>query len=159
MQAPSVKVAWKVMLVQGIYLAVIGLLWIFLTQTIVAPTFASFTAQSWSDFLASNPKPAELLTIVTKVAGAWVFVIAFLTILIAWKSYSKAEKWSWYAFLVTGIIGWGSSLTYHTIIGWDLMTLVMCIVGVILFVIGIVLPAKAILGRSSGHPSKDNLEV
>jgi len=81
MQAPSVKVAWKVMLVQGIYLAVIGLLWIFLTQTIVAPIFASFTAQSWSNFLASNPKPAELLTIVTKVAGAWVFVIAFLTIL------------------------------------------------------------------------------
>lgn len=59
MQAPLVKVTWKVMLVQGIYLAVIGLLWIFLTQTIVAPTFASFTAQSQSDFLASNPKPAE----------------------------------------------------------------------------------------------------
>jgi len=144
----SVKVAWKVMLADGIYVAVIGLLLIFLTKTMVAPDFTSFTAQSWSDFLASNPKPAELLILLSKAAGAWTFVIGLFIILMAWKSYRKAEKWSWYTFLVTGIVGWGSSLTYYIAVGC-LVGLVVIYVGIVLFVIGIALPAKAILGKKA----------
>ncbi len=144
----SVKVAWKVMLADGIYIAVIGLLLIFLTKTMVAPDFTSFTAQSWSDFLASNPKPAELLILLSKAAGAWTFVIGLFIILMAWKSYRKAEKWSWYTFLVTGIVGWGSSLTYYIAVGC-LVGLVVVYVGIVLFVIGIALPAKAILGKKA----------
>jgi len=144
----SVKVAWKVMLVQGIYVAVIGLLLIFLTKTMFPPDFTSFTAQSWSDFLASNPKPAELFIILTKAAGAWTFVIGLFIILMAWKSYRKAEKWSWYTFLVTGIIGWGGSLTYYIAVGC-LVGLVVVYIGIVLFVIGIALPAKAILGKKA----------
>jgi len=41
-QASSVKVAWKVMLAHGIYIAVLGLVWIFLTKTIGAFEFNSF---------------------------------------------------------------------------------------------------------------------
>jgi len=48
--------------------------------------------------------------------------------------------------LVTGIIGWGGALTYHIAIGY-LMSFVIVMVGTILFVIGIALPAKAILGK------------
>ena len=148
MQASSVKIAWKVMLVQGIYLAVIGLLLIFLTKTLVVPDFTSFTAQSWSDFLTSNPKPAELFIMTGRFLGAMALVVGLFVVLMAWKSYRKAEKWSWYTFLITGIIGWGSSLTYYLAIGC-LMGLVMVYVGIVLFVIGIALPAKAILGKKA----------
>ena len=148
MQASSVKVAWKLMLALGIYIAVIGLLLIFLTKTMFIPDFTSFTAQSWSDFIASNPKPAELFMTVVRLLGAMAVVAGLFVALMAWKSYRKAEKWSWYTLLVTGIIGWGSSLTYYIAVG-DLMGLVMVYVGIVLFVIGITLPAKAILGKKA----------
>jgi len=144
----SVKVAWKVMLALGIYIAVIGLLLIFLTKTMFIPDFTLFTAQSWSDFLTSNPKPAELSIMVVRLLGAMTLVAGLFVILMAWKSYRKAEKWSWYTLLVTGIIGWGSSLTYYIAVG-DLMGLVVVYIGIVLFVIGIALPAKAILGKKA----------
>jgi len=148
MQASSVKVAWKVMLADGIYIAVIGLLLIFLTKTMFIPDFTLFTAQSWSDFLASNPKPAELSIMVVRLLGAMTLVAGLFVVLMAWKSYRKAEKWSWYTLLVTGIIGWGSSLTYYIAVGC-LVGLVVVYIGIVLFVIGIALPAKAILGKKA----------
>jgi len=148
MQASSVKVAWKLMLALGIYIAVIGLLLIFLTKTMFIPDFTSFTAQSWSDFIASSPKPVELFIMVVRVLGAMTLVAGLFVALMAWKSYRKAEKWSWYTLLVTGIIGWGSSLTYYIAVG-NLMGLVMVYVGIVLFVIGIALPAKAILCKKA----------
>jgi len=144
----SVKVAWKVMLADGIYIAVIGLLLIFLTKTMFIPDFTLFTAQSWSDFLASNPKPAELSIMVVRLLGAMTLVAGLFVVLMAWKSYRKAEKWSWYTLLVTGIIGWGSSLTYYIAVGC-LVGLVVVYIGIVLFVIGIALPAKAILGKKA----------
>ena len=146
MQASSIKIAWKVILAHGIYIAVLGLVWIFSTKTIGVSQFTSSTGESWSDFLASNPKPAELLIMETKLLGAMVLVIGLFVVLVAWKSYSKAEKWSWCTFLVTGIIGWGSSLNYYMAVGCP-TGLVMVYVGIVLFVIGIALPAKAILGK------------
>ena len=144
----SVKVAWKVMFADGIYIAVIGLLLIFLTKTMFIPDFTLFTAQSWSDFLASNPKPAELSMMVVRLLGAMTLVAGLFVVLMAWKSYRKAEKWSWYTLLVTGIIGWGSSLTYYIAVGC-LVGLVVVYIGIVLFVIGIALPAKAILGKKA----------
>ena len=95
MQVSSIKIAWKVILVHGIYIAVLGLVWIFLTKTIGAFEFNSFTGESWSKFLANNPKSAELLIMETKLLGAMVLVVGLFVALMAWKSYSKAEKWSW----------------------------------------------------------------
>lgn len=148
MQASSVKVAWKVMLANGIDVAVIGLFLIFLTKTMFAPDFTIFTGQSWSDFVASNSQPAELFIIAVRLLGAMTLVAGLFVVLMAWKSYSKAEKWSWYTLLVTGIIGWGSSLTYYLTVVC-LSGLVVVYVGIVLFVIGIALPARAILGKKA----------
>ena len=109
-------------------------------KTLFPPAFNSFMAQSWSDFLTSNPKAAELLIITKRLLAATVLAQGVFVVLIAWKSHSKAEKWSWYTLLVAGIIGWGSALTYHIVIGY-LMAVVIPIVGIVVFIIGIVPPA------------------
>jgi len=51
---------------------------------------------------------------------------------------------------VTGIIAWGSALSYYIAIG-RLMRILIHVVGIVLFVIAIALPGKAIL---SGKTSK-----
>ncbi len=150
MQASSVKIAWKVMLAVGILMIIIGLLMIFITKTMFAPDFTAFTTQSWSDFLASNPKPAELFIMIERMSGIMILVTGLFVALVSWKSYSKAEKWSWYTLLVTGVIGWASSLTYYIIIG-DLTGRIVTILGSVLFIIAIALPAKAILGKKAAE--------
>ncbi|MCP8311127.1 MAG: hypothetical protein L6N94_06485, partial [Candidatus Methylarchaceae archaeon HK01M] len=64
-------------------------------------------------------------------------------------SYSKAEKWSWYALLIAGIILWGSLIGYRIVIGYLAPSIVTFIIGLVLFVVGITLPAKAILSKKS----------
>ncbi|MGD8813519.1 MAG: hypothetical protein PVI78_03485 [Anaerolineales bacterium] len=65
------------------------------------------------------------------------------------KVYSRGERCSWFALLVAGGITWGSLIGYKIVIGYfKLNTSSMTfIVGAILLIIGLALPAKAILGR------------
>ena len=149
MQGSSVKIASKVMFAMGIYTLTISLFWIFLTESLFVSDFAAFTGQSYSDYLVSSPKPAELYMITKKLLGIAMFLISLLIILITRKSYSRAEKWSWYALLITGIVTWGSLITSRIVIGYLSKGLVTALIGVALFVIGIAPPAKAILGRES----------
>jgi len=77
-----------------------------------------------------------------------ILIVGLFVALMAWKSYSKAEKWSWYTLLVTGVIGWGSAVAYYVVVG-DPLGRIMTIAGAVAFVIAIALPAKAILGKKA----------
>jgi hypothetical protein len=134
------------MLAVGIYMLVVGLLYIFLTKPTFRDDFTSFTAKSWSDFLTNNTAAAQLFIMRQRLLGAMVLASALFIVLIAWKSYSKAEKWSWYTLLATNMIGWASWLTYFIVIRSS-MEVVLAAIGIVLFVIGIALPAKTILGK------------
>jgi len=105
----------------------------------------AFTGQSYADYLASSPKTAEIYMTTKKLWGVTMLLIGLLIIFITQKSYSKAEKWSWYALLIAGTTLWGSLIGYRFIIGYIASSIVTFIIGTILFVIGIALPAKEIL--------------
>jgi ABC-type polysaccharide/polyol phosphate export permease len=146
MQSSSVKTGSRIMYAMGIYALVMSLFWIFLTEMIFVSDFLGYTGQSYSDFLASNPKPAEIYIVTKKLWGITMFLASLLIILITRKSYSKGEKWSWYALLIAGIMLWGSLIGYRIVIGYLVPSIVTFIIGAALFVIGIALPAKEILG-------------
>ena len=55
-------------------------------------------------------------------------------------SYRKAEKWSWWCLLVVGLVPF---LDYTILHGLNPVLLV----GWILFILGLAIPAKAILGK------------
>jgi hypothetical protein len=129
----------------GIYTVVMSLFWIFLTEVIFVSDFLAFTGQSYADYLASSPKTAELYMITKKLWGVTMLLIGLLIIFITQKSYSKAEKWSWYALLIAGTTLWGSLIGYRFVIGYIAPSIVTFIIGTALFVIGIALPAKEIL--------------
>lgn len=150
MPASSVKTGASVMFAMGVYTLVFSLLWIFATEIAFVSDLAAYTGQTWSDFLASSPKHAELYIITKKLLGIELLLASILTIFITKKSYAKAEKWSWYALLVAGIVMWGSLIGYRIVIGYVATVWVApFIIGLILFVIGIAVPAKAILGQKS----------
>jgi hypothetical protein len=145
MQSSSVKTASKVMFAMGIYTVVMSLFWIFLTEVVFVSDFLAFAEQSYADYLASSPKPAQLYMLTKKLWGVTMLLIGLLIVFITQKSYSKAEKWSWYALLIAGTTLWGSLMGYRFMIGYIAPSMVTFIIGTALFVIGIALPAKEML--------------
>lgn len=149
--APSIKTGWKIMLAMGIYLAALGLFLVTAPQVGFEEAFAAFTGNSWTNFAPANAKPSELFLILEKYLGANVLSAAVLVIGITLTGYRKGARWSWYTLLVSGIIGWGGCLTFRVTIGIReaLMGGLTSIIGTIIFIIAIVLPAKAILGKKA----------
>ncbi len=135
------------MYAMGIYTLVMSLFWIFLTEVVFVSDFLAFTGQSYSDYLAVFPKPAELYMITKKLWGVTMLLASLLIIFITRKSYCKGEKWSWYALLLSGVILWGSLIGYRFWIGYLAPSIVTFVIGTVLFIVGIVLPAKDILSK------------
>ncbi len=135
----------------AIYALVIALSWIFATEIMFVSDYAAYTGESLSDALAGGSKSAELWFIAKRLIGVELLPSSILMIFVTHKSYSRGEKWSWYALLITGIVTWGSLIGYKVVIGYFQPTLssMTFIIGAILFAIGIVLPAKAILSTRS----------
>ena len=138
-----------VMLAAGIYTLVMSIFWIFLTEVVFVSDFLSVTGQSYSDYLVQAPDYAELYVLTKKLWGFAMFIVSILIIFITKKSYSKGEKWSWYALLIAGVMLWGSLISYRVLIGYVAPSIITFIIGTILFVIGIALPAKEILANKS----------
>ena len=147
----SIKIGWKVMLAMGIYLAALGVFLVAAPQLVFEEEYRTFTGKSWPDFISSSPKASQLFLMLVKFLGAHLLSIAALVIGITLMAYRKAEKWSWFTLLISGIIGWGGALSYFVTLGiagapFDSL---LVIIGTVLFVIAIALPAKAILGKKA----------
>jgi hypothetical protein len=153
-ESSSVKTGSIVMMVMGVFTLVISLLWIFLTDVGFISDFETFMGVTWRDYVISNPREAEIYLITKRLIGVEMFPISILILLITQKSYRRAEKWSWFALLIAGSVLWGSLIAYRFSIGYFLFNTPLRasssmtpIVGLILLIIGLVLPAKAIFGN------------
>ena len=151
MTKSSVKIGSSLMMAMAVFAFVISLLWITITEVMFVSDFLAYTGQSLSDALASGSKAAELWLVTKRLWGIELLATSILMIFITSKSYAKGNKWSWYALLVTGSIFWGGLIGYKVTIGYfqPTMSSMTFIVGAILFTVGLILPAKAILGKKS----------
>ena len=154
MQGSSVRAASIVVTTMGVYTLVISLLWIFMTEVGFVSDFEAYTGTTFAEYLAISPKHAEIYIITKRLVGVQMFPISILIILIAQKSYNKAEKWSWYALLIAGAVLWGSILVYRISIGYfsfdtplRASSSMTPIVGLILLIVGLTLPKKKFFGK------------
>jgi hypothetical protein len=148
-QEKSVKIGGVVMHVMAVYALLVALAWIFITETVFVSDFAAYTGQTYADYLSSSPQYAKIYMITKKLLGVQMLSTSILMIFVTQRSYKKGEKWSWYALLIAGIVTWGSLLGYKVVIGYFKLSSssMTFIVGAILLVIGLALPAKTILGN------------
>ena len=139
------------MMAQAVYALVLSLFWMLLTDVMFVSIFAGYTGQTLADALASQSKAAELWLITQRLVGVQLFAISVLMIFVTQKSYNKGEKWSWYALLISGAVTWGSLIGYKVVTGYFDPTIssTTFIIGALLFIMGISLPAKVVLGRKS----------
>ena len=151
MAKSSIKVGSSIMMAMAVFALVISILWVTITEVMFVSDFLAYTGQGLSDVLAAGSKSAELWLLTKRLWGVELLTTSLLMMFITARSYSKGEKWSWYALLVAGCILWGSLIGYKLAIGYfqPTMSSMTFIVGAILFAFGLAVPAKAILSEKS----------
>jgi hypothetical protein len=151
MQATSTRIGLTLMMAQAVYALVLSLFWMLVTDVMFVSIFAGYTGQTLADALVGQSKAAELWLITQRLVGVQLFAVSVLMIFVTQKSYNKGEKWSWYALLIAGAVTWGSLIGYKVVTGYFDPTIssTTFVIGALLFILGIVLPARAILGKKS----------
>ncbi len=151
MSKSPIKIGSSIMMAMAVFAFVISILWISITEVMFVSDFLAYTGQSLSDALSAGSKSAELWLATKRLWGFELLLISILIIFITAKSYAKGEKWSWYALLVAGCVLWGTLIGYKVAIGYfqPSVSSMTFIVGAILFVIGIAVPAKAVFSQNS----------
>lgn len=145
----KIKIGSKLIVLLGWYTVVISVLWIFLTEIMFVSDFAAYTGNTYNDYLSIDHEVAVLYIITKRMIGILLLVIGVLILIINQKGYSKGEKWSWYALLIAGGVPWAMFIIYKIIIGYIGISMVTFVIGAVLFLIGIGLPAKEILSKKS----------
>jgi uncharacterized membrane protein YiaA len=147
----SIKTGSTIIMAMAVYALVISLLWIFITEVMFVSDYLAVTGQSLTEAIATGSQTAQLWLTTKRFWGIALLTISILIIGITSKSYSKGEKWSWYTLLVSGSILWGSLIGYKMAIGYFQLhpSSMTFIVGAILFVIGLVVPAKTIFSKKT----------
>lgn len=151
MAKSSIKIGASIMMVMTVFALVVSILWVSITEVMFVSDFQAYTGQNLSEALAAGSKAAELWLTTKRLWGVELIALSLLMTFITSRSYSKGEKWSWYALLATGCILWGSLIGYKVAIGYfqPTMSSMTFIFGALLFAIGIIVPARAILGKKS----------
>lgn len=137
------------MYVMGVYVLVMSVMWVLVTEVVFVSDFMSFTGQSYADYLSTAPAYAEIYIITKKLVGLILSVVGVLIIGVTRSGYSKGEKWSWYVLFLAGALLWGSLIGYRVYIGYVAPSIITFVIPSILWIIGIALPAKDILGTKS----------
>ena len=100
-----------------------------------------------------SPKLVDGMELSIQLKGLFFLALALFWSVIALIPYRKGEKWAWYAMLVIGAIfpsGW-LILTYTGItLGlYESFWIIPGIIWLILWIVGLALPAKEILAKPS----------
>jgi hypothetical protein len=149
MEKSKIKIGSQVILFLGMYTVVMSILWIFVTEIMFVSDFAAYTGQTYQEYLASNPRFAEMYIMTKKMIGLMLLIVGLLILLINQNAYRKGEKWAWYAILIAGGISWGTFIVYKIVIGYIGASMITFVVGAALTAVGLAIPAKEILSKKS----------
>lgn len=147
----SIKIGTTVMIVMSVFGIVLSLMWIFITEIMFVSDFAAYTGQTFADYLSTDPAYAEIYIITKKLLGIALLSTSILMMFITQNAYSRGERWAWFALLVAGGVMWGSLIGYKIVIGYFKLGVssMTFIIGALLLAIGLLLPAKTILGENA----------
>lgn len=146
MEERSIKIAWKVYLVYGIYIALIGILALAFPKSLYLGQFASFTGGSFAQFAAENARIGSFIGLAFRAYGCMTLLVGIFKIFIALYPYRKGEAWSWWLILIIGVVAYSFLFSYSFVVR-DLATFIFCTTAFVLFLIALLLPARAILSK------------
>ncbi|OGD19829.1 MAG: hypothetical protein A2Y69_10595 [Candidatus Aminicenantes bacterium RBG_13_59_9] len=119
---------------------------------IVSPqTFANSTLEARAETKLENIQDqgaAETLVVQTRHMGVFALTTSIAMFFILLTGFKKGQKWAWWAFLFVGGIAWIYGLSLQISEG-DMMNLIGHVIGVGLWLIGILLPIKSFFPKKA----------
>lgn len=149
MVASKLKIGSFFISAMGAYILVMSILWIFATEIMFVSDFEVFTGITYNVYLATDPIYAQIYIITKKLIGFIFLACGIFVLFINHKSYRKGERWSWFALLLGGSIPWATFIIYKIFIGYYGGSMFIFVIGAALLVLGLVFPAKEILGKKT----------
>jgi len=142
----SIKIGTIILLVMFIIGMVYGLFSIVYAESTAKSNYSLYTGKAWSEIIVSNPKLAQLYTEIIRLAGGLGIALQIAGFFILIAAFRKGKKWAWFCILFITLIGWISVLA-HDIFLKDINFIIVDCVGLALLILGLAIPAKAILGK------------
>lgn len=144
-----IKIGTSLMAAMGIFALAVSIAWILITDIMFVSDFLFYTGQSFADYLAAEPLYAEIYIITKKLIGVAMLIISLQILFINKFGYERGERWAWFALLISGGLLWGMLIGYRVLIGYVGGSMITFVVGAVLYILAILLPAKEILAKES----------
>jgi uncharacterized membrane protein HdeD (DUF308 family) len=132
----------------------IGLLFgtVYALVLIVSPqTIANSTLEARTDMKLESVQDqgaAETIIVQTRHLGIFALTTNIAMFFVLFMGFKKVQKWAWWAFLFTGGIAWIYGLIMQIGEG-DMMNLIGHVIGIVLWLIGILLPIKVFFPKKA----------
>jgi hypothetical protein len=117
------RIAWILILLADVGLLAWGAMAAIAPERLLGPNsmpilkaeYEGFTGYSWSEFIATAPKTADLLTLIFRMYGIYGVAFSLTAVIIAVTAFRRGERWAWWALLAGNTITYISAMTYDQI--------------------------------------------
>lgn len=119
--------------------------------TFIAPkmmlesTFESITGKSLDS--VQEPDHLEVMINRQRKAGFYALTAIVFALFVLFSGFRRAEKWAWWCFLLGGGLTWLWGVIDYVILG-SKMHIILQSVGLIIFLIGVLLPTKIFFAKA-----------
>jgi len=113
----------------------------------VTKSFSGATGQAWPDFVSSSPDIANYILGLERTLAGFAFAVVIAVFFVLFTAFKRQEQWAWYCILVVCLLAWLNNLVGSAIAGKSSLSLILTLIGIGLFILGIVLSAKDFFGK------------
>jgi len=117
------RIAWILILLADVGLLAWGAMAAIAPEHLLGPNsmpilkaeYIGFTGYSWSEFIATAPRTADLLTLIFRMYGIYGVAFSLMAIAIAVTAFRRGDRWAWWALLVGNTLTYISAMTFDQI--------------------------------------------
>ncbi|HEC60919.1 MAG TPA: hypothetical protein ENI27_01540 [bacterium] len=140
------KVATIILLIMLVFGGVYSLMLIFAPKMILSSGFEAETGEKLEDI--QNASYLKVMVGELKHMGVLALAVSICSIFILFAGFRKAEKWAWWATLITGNLTWGYGLIDNIITG-DMFNSLLHLIGIVIFLVGLFIPVKVFFAKEA----------
>jgi hypothetical protein len=140
------KTATAILLIGLLFGTVYALVLIVSPQTVANSTLEARTETKLES--VQDRGAAETIVVQTRHLGIFALTTNIAMFFILFMGFKKTQRWAWWAFLLVGGIAWIYGLVMQIGEG-DMMNLVGHLIGIVLWLIGILLSVKTFFPKKA----------
>lgn len=150
------KVAVVILVIGTIYAGIYSLMAIAIPKVMMQSTFKAITGKALDS--VQDPDYLKALSEGQRATGFYALAAVIFAFFVLFTGFRKAQKWAWWAFLVGGGIAWLRGLV-HAIAIVNKLHIPLQTIGMVLFLVGILLPIKEFFAKAVEEAPQETQEA